>query len=61
MLEKRNWQWSNDPTLNKVEFEKLEKDGLDVISTILDKYAKEGYNSIEETDFNRFKWGGVYH
>jgi len=60
MVEKRSWKWANDPTLNKVELAKLEKDGLDVIETIVEKYAKEGYDSIEETDLNRFKWAGVY-
>ncbi|WP_134704438.1 nitrite/sulfite reductase [Ammoniphilus sp. YIM 78166] len=60
MAEPRNWKWVNDPTLNKVEYDKLEKDGLDVIDTIMEKYSKEGYSSIEPSDFNRFKWAGVY-
>ncbi len=60
MAEPRNWKWANDPTLNKVEYDKLEKDGLDVIDTIMEKYSKEGYSSIEPSDFNRFKWAGVY-
>lgn len=53
--------WAEDPSkLNKVELLKLEKDGLDVIRTIIEKYAAEGYESIPEDELNRFKWAGVY-
>jgi ferredoxin-nitrite reductase len=53
--------WAADPSkLNKMELAKLEKDGLDVIRTIIEKYAHEGYDSIDEDDMNRFKWAGVY-
>lgn len=53
--------WAQDPSkLNKVELQKLEKDGLDVIRTIIEKYSKEGYSSIPEDDLSRFKWAGVY-
>ncbi|MFC4776059.1 nitrite/sulfite reductase [Paenibacillus sp. GCM10023252] len=53
--------WMQDPAkLNKFEFIKMEKDGLDVIRTIIEKYALEGYDSIPEDDMNRFKWAGVY-
>lgn len=53
--------WMNDTSkLNKFEFVKMEKDGLDVIRTIIEKYSKEGYSSIPEDDMNRFKWAGVY-
>ncbi|WP_028608209.1 nitrite/sulfite reductase [Paenibacillus harenae] len=53
--------WMNDPSkLNKFEFVKMDKDGLDVIRTIIEKYSKEGYSSIPEDDMNRFKWAGVY-
>jgi ferredoxin-nitrite reductase len=38
---------------------KLEKDGLDVIHDIY-RYAKTGFASIEDTDFDRMKWYGVY-
>lgn len=38
---------------------KLEKDGLDVIHDIY-RYAKSGFASIEEGDFDRMKWYGVY-
>lgn len=50
----------NQPKLNKVEHLKLEKDGLDIIRTIIEKYALEGYDSIPEDELNRFKWAGVY-
>ncbi|WP_152395485.1 nitrite/sulfite reductase [Paenibacillus guangzhouensis] len=53
--------WTADPSkLNKLEFVKLEKDGLDVIRTIIEKYALEGYDSITPEDMDRFKWAGVY-
>lgn len=52
--------WSEDQKLNEVEVLKLEKDGLDVIETIIEKYAKEGYESITPEDMNLFKWAGVY-
>jgi ferredoxin-nitrite reductase len=53
--------WAEDPSkLNKVELIKLEKDGLDVIRTIIEEYAAGGYASITEDDLNRFKWAGVY-
>lgn len=53
--------WAADPSkLNKVELLKLEKDGLDVIRTIIEQYAAEGYDAITEDDMNRFKWAGVY-
>ncbi|RKD26732.1 ferredoxin--nitrite reductase [Ammoniphilus oxalaticus] len=56
----KQWKWANDPKLHKMELAKLEKDGLDVIDTIVNKYANEGYDSIESTDMDRFKWAGVY-
>ncbi|MBD2868442.1 nitrite/sulfite reductase [Paenibacillus arenilitoris] len=53
--------WMNDPSkLNKFEFVKMEKDGLDVIRTIIEEYSQKGYSSIPEDDMNRFKWAGVY-
>ncbi|WP_315065767.1 nitrite/sulfite reductase [uncultured Clostridium sp.] len=52
--------WTKDQKLNEVEHIKLEKDGLDVIETIVEKYSTEGYNSITSDDMNRFKWAGVY-
>lgn len=60
MAADRQWKWANDPKLNKMEIAKLEKDGLDVIDTIINKYAVEGYDSIEGMDMDRFKWAGVY-
>jgi len=38
---------------------KMVKDGLDVVHDIY-RYAKTGFKSIEEDDFDRFKWYGVY-
>ncbi|MDD7794413.1 nitrite/sulfite reductase [Clostridium sp. 'White wine YQ'] len=55
-----NATWSEDPKINEVEEIKLEKDGLDIIETIIQKYSKEGYNAITPEDMNRFKWAGVY-
>lgn len=52
--------WAKEQKLNEVEFIKLEKDGLDVIKTVIEKYSKEGYDSIPPDDMNRFKWAGVY-
>lgn len=53
--------WMKDPSkLNKFEFIKMEKDGLDVIRDIIETYAEQGYESIPEDDKNRFKWAGVY-
>ncbi|MED1781247.1 nitrite/sulfite reductase [Brevibacillus fortis] len=60
MAERRQWKWADDPSLNKMEFTKLEKDGLDVIETIVNTYSKEGFASIESSDMDRFKWAGVY-
>lgn len=52
--------WKDQNNLNEVEYIKLEKDGLDVIDTIIEKYGQEGYDSITPEDMNRFKWAGVY-
>ncbi|AIQ71292.1 nitrite/sulfite reductase [Paenibacillus graminis] len=53
--------WSAAPEkLSKFEFVKLQKDGLDVIRTIIEKYALEGYSSIPADDLDLFKWAGVY-
>ncbi len=60
MAERKQWKWAADPSLNKMEFTKLEKDGLDVIETIVNTYSKEGFASIESSEMDRFKWAGVY-
>lgn len=60
MTQPHKWKWADDPNLNKMEFTKLEKDGLDVIETIINKYSKEGFDSIDPSDMDRFKWAGVY-
>ncbi len=41
------------------EKNKLEKDGLDVVHDIY-RYAKSGFASIDDGDFDRMKWYGVY-
>lgn len=60
MAERKQWKWADDPSLNKMELTKLEKDGLDVIETIINTYSKEGFASIEPSDMDRFKWAGIY-
>ncbi len=45
--------------VNPAEQLKLDKDGLDVIHDIY-RYAKSGFESISEGDFDRMKWYGVY-
>lgn len=45
--------------VNPSEQLKLDKDGLDVIHDIY-RYAKLGFEAIEESDFDRMKWYGVY-
>ncbi|MGZ9586225.1 nitrite/sulfite reductase [Paenibacillus marinisediminis] len=53
--------WMQNPgKLNKVEFMKMEKDGLDVIRDIIETYANTGYEGIPDDDKSRFKWAGVY-
>jgi ferredoxin-nitrite reductase len=59
-MTKKEVKWANDSTINKFEQAKLEKDGLDIIPLILDKYSKEGYGSIDPSEFDFFKWAGVY-
>ncbi len=52
--------WAKDVSkLNKVELIKLEKDGLDIVNDI-ERYAKLGYEAIEERDFDLLKWLGLY-
>ncbi|QJD85151.1 nitrite/sulfite reductase [Cohnella herbarum] len=54
------WMERDPSKLNKFEFYKMEKDGLDIIRDIVEKYSKEGFASIPQDDFNLFKWAGVY-
>ncbi|WP_078552979.1 nitrite/sulfite reductase [Bacillus alkalicellulosilyticus] len=52
--------WAEDTSkLNKDELKKLEKDGLDILKDI-EKYAKEGFESIPQEDWSLFKWAGMY-
>ena len=54
------WMDRDPSKLNKFELYKMEKDGLDIIRDIVEKYSKEGFASIPQDDFNLFKWAGVY-
>jgi len=45
--------------MNKVELLKSEKDGLDIREDI-ERYAKEGWESITEEDVQRLKWYGLF-
>lgn len=60
---KPNGQWKIDgkTPLNSNEEMKLEDDGLHVRERILNNYAINGYDSIEESDLHgRFRWWGLY-
>lgn len=52
--------WETDSKLNNVELVKLKKDGLDIIATIIEMYATDGYSSITEDDRTLLKWAGIY-
>ena len=45
--------------MNKIEDYKREKDGLDVLAD-LPRYAREGWETIPESDRERLKWLGVF-
>jgi hypothetical protein len=46
--------------LSRNERIKLEKGGFDVWNDIVERYQKGGFDSIDEEDFERFKWFGIY-
>src|SRR5215210_7108237 len=46
--------------LSKNERIKLEKHPFDVWQDIVERYSKEGFDSIEDDDMERFKWYGIY-
>ena len=48
-----------DITLNKIERYKRDKDGLDVEPDI-QRFARDGWNTIDESDRERLKWLGVF-
>ncbi|WP_150270396.1 nitrite/sulfite reductase [Paenibacillus tepidiphilus] len=53
--------WQNEPDkLAKFEWVKLQKDGLEIIRSIIEKYALEGFASIPADELDLFKWAGVY-
>ncbi|WP_078428682.1 nitrite/sulfite reductase [Alkalihalobacterium alkalinitrilicum] len=51
--------WANDEKISKDEKLKLVKDGLEILNDI-DKYAKEGFESIPKEEWSLFKWAGLY-
>lgn len=51
--------WKDNRNLNKTELKKLEKDGLEILNDI-EKYAKTGFESIPESEWDLFKWAGLY-
>lgn len=56
-----NQIWKQDEeNLNNVEKIKLRRDGLDVIETIINKYSKQGLDSVSEDDKILLKWAGIY-
>ncbi len=58
---KKVWSWAERcDQLNRIEMQKLEQDGLDIIDEIIHIYSKEGFAAIPEQKFNLFKWAGVY-
>jgi len=60
MAERKQWKWADDPSLNKMEFTKLEKAGWVAFKPLAITSSKEGFQSIESSDMDRFKWAGVY-
>lgn len=55
------WKVDGKEPLNANEVFKQEDDALNVRSRILEKYSKEGFSSIEESDLmGRFRWMGLY-
>lgn len=55
----QNWALDKE-NINKVELVKLEKDGLDIIPDIINKYSISGYDSVLESDKILLKWSGIY-
>ncbi len=55
------WALGNREPLNDAEQVKHDDGPLNVRDRIINKYAKEGFGSIEKTDLRmRFKWMGLY-
>ena len=51
--------WAGNEKLNKTEIFKLEKDGLQILDDI-PEYAKNGFASIPQDQWDLFKWAGLY-
>jgi sulfite reductase beta subunit-like hemoprotein len=48
-----------DPAMSKLEHVKREKDGLEIWNDIF-KFAESGFSTIQEADFARMRWYGIY-
>ncbi len=59
MVYEQIWK-QNIQLLNDVEKIKLKRDGLDVIETIVNKYSKQGIESVSDEDRILLKWAGIY-
>lgn len=51
--------WADNPKLNNMEKQKLEKDGLKIFEDI-PYYAEHGFDSIPRDQWDLFKWSGLY-
>lgn len=51
--------WANNEKLNNSELWKIERDGLKIFDDI-PYYAEHGFSSIPQTEWDKFKWAGLY-
>ncbi|HHY73573.1 MAG TPA: nitrite/sulfite reductase [Bacillus bacterium] len=51
--------WANNPNLNKMELQKLERDALKIFDDIA-YHAEHGFDSIPKEKWDLFKWAGMY-
>jgi sulfite reductase (ferredoxin) len=59
--EEGQWALAGQDPLNAAEQTKQDDDGLNVRARIIDRYAREGFDSIDPADLRqRFKWWGLY-
>jgi sulfite reductase (ferredoxin) len=59
--EEGQWALTGQDPLNAAERTKQDDDGLNVRARIVDRYAREGFESIDPGDLRqRFKWWGLY-
>ena len=52
-------QAGREPTVNKIEALKAEKDGLEIQDDLV-RFAREGWKTIGDDDKERLKWVGVF-